>query len=511
MENFAKWFIELFKEILSNIWDGIVKFFSLFYEKLIIEPIEYIQGFLSTSKTFGPIDWIFAIPSLIILFFLTALITVLFIQLFRRYIRFVKKEKDKEELLHEVSVLHYEIENLLDEKNAIMALSSEPTTGGIVSGETSKGTKRNQGAVKNRFALLSQVDEAYRYNVLQTPMIQEDQIDLEALVKRFVHFSASQLNLYYTEKTARIFFSGMAASKTMVLEGISGTGKTSLAYAMGKFFQNDAAIISVQPSWRDRGEMLGYFNEFTKKFNETDFLKAVYETTYRTDINFIVLDEMNLARVEYYFADFLSLLEMPDPSEWRVNLITDQQPEDPAHLEGGKLLIPQNVWFIGTANRDDSTFAITDKVYDRVASIEMNDKAQLFNADPTKPVKVSQEYLSKLFKEAQKSHQISAKTLENLQKLDDFIIDKFAIAFGNRINKQLHQFIPVYVAAGGDEIEALDYMVSRKIIRKFESLNVPFLRNEIEELIVVLDKLFGKQNFTDSKKMLKGFIKQFNW
>ncbi|MBM7453345.1 hypothetical protein JN09_000671 [Acholeplasma morum] len=510
MEKFAQWFIELFKQIMSNIWDGIVRFFSLLGEKLFIEPIEYIQEFLSASKTFGPIDWVFAIPSLVILFFLTALITVLVIQLFRRYIRFVKKEKDKEELLHEVSVLHYEIENLLDEKNAIMALSSEPASGGIVNGE-SKGSKKSNGFVKNRFPLLSQVDEAYRYNILQTAMVSEDQVGLNELVKRFVHFSASQLGLYYTEKTARIFFSGMAASKTMVLEGISGTGKTSLAYAMGKFFQNDAAIISVQPSWRDRGEMLGYFNEFTKKFNETDFLKAVYETTYRTDINFIVLDEMNLARVEYYFADFLSLLEMPDPSEWRVNLITDQIAEDPAHLENGKLLIPQNVWFIGTANRDDSTFAITDKVYDRVASIEMNDKATIFDAKPTKPVKLSIEYLHSLFKGAQSNYQITQKTLENLQKLDEFIIDKFAIAFGNRINKQIHQFIPVYVACGGDEIEALDYMVSRKIIRKFESLNVPFLRNEIEELIVVLDKLFGKQNFTDSKKMLKSFIKQFNW
>ena len=90
---------------------------------------------------------------------------------------------------------------------------------------------------------------------------------------------------------------------------------------MGKFFKNDAKIISVQPSWRDRTEMIGYLNEFTKKFNETDFLEAVYEATYRTDINFVVLDEMNLARVEYYFADFLSLLEMPHPSEWLVDLV----------------------------------------------------------------------------------------------------------------------------------------------------------------------------------------------
>ena len=80
---------------------------------------------------------------------------------------------------------------------------------------------------------------------------------------------------------------------------------------MGKFLITIHLLSPVQPSWRDRAEMIGYLNEFTK-FNETDFLKAIYEATYRTDINFIVLDEMNLARIEYYFADFLSVLEMPN-------------------------------------------------------------------------------------------------------------------------------------------------------------------------------------------------------
>ena len=158
----------------------------------------------------------------------------------------------------------------------------------------------------------------------------------------------------------------------MILEGISGTGKTSLPYAMGKFFGHDSHIIAVQPSWRDRAEMMGYLNEFTKKFNETEFLESIYETTYRNDPNFVVLDEMNLARVEYYFAEFLSLLEMPDTDQWLIDIVPDTQPGDPNHLVKGKMLLPQNVWFIGTANKDDSTFTITDKVYDRATPIENN-------------------------------------------------------------------------------------------------------------------------------------------
>lgn len=65
----------------------------------------------------------------------------------------------------------------------------------------------------------------------------------------------------------------------------------------------------------------GYFNEFTKNFNETEVLKRIYSSEYNDDVNFILLDEMNIARVEYYFAEMLSILEMPDPAEWELDLV----------------------------------------------------------------------------------------------------------------------------------------------------------------------------------------------
>ena len=80
---------------------------------------------------------------------------------------------------------------------------------------------------------------------------------------------------------------------------------------MGKFLKNPVTIASVQPSWRDRTEIFGYFNEFTKRFNETEVLKKMYEATFKEEIFITVLDEMNIARVEYYFAELLSILEMP--------------------------------------------------------------------------------------------------------------------------------------------------------------------------------------------------------
>ena len=278
---------------------------------------------------------------------------------------------------------------------------------------------------------------------------------------------------------------------------------------MGKFFSNDAAIVSVQPSWRDRAEMIGYLNEFTKKFNESDFLKSLYETTYREDLNFIILDEMNLARIEYYFAEFLSILEMPNINEWKIDVVPNNVPGDPKNLVNGKILVPQNVWFVGTANKDDSTFTITDKVYDRAIAIEMNEKAGYIDAPQTESVVMSYEYLDSLFKVAEAEHAMSPKMLDNLAKIDEFITAKFKITFGNRILKQIKQFVPVYVACGGTEIDGLDFMVARKIIRKFESLNLPFLQNEMDQLIVLIEKIFGKNSFGETINFINELKKNF--
>ena len=202
----------------------------------------------------------------------------------------------------------------------------------------------------------------------------DNNITLEGLVERYRNFACSRMNLYYDVKTIRLFIAGLASTKLIILQGISGTGKTSLPYSFGKFLQNDTTIASVQPSWRDRTELFGYFNEFTKNFNETEVLKRIYSSGYNDDVNVILLDEMNIARIEYYFAEMLSILEMPDADEWELDIVPNAWSTDPLKLDHGKIRIPQNIWYVGTANNDDSTFAISDKVYDRAQPINLDEK-----------------------------------------------------------------------------------------------------------------------------------------
>jgi len=507
MINFARYYVDFIRKFFTNIGEFFKRIFDAFADFFFTDVAEYFSNLIDASSKFGFLDWLIAIIVLGINMVFLVFFTLKLYQLFRSYFRFVKTEMDKDELLEEVALLTQKTVELADEKNKILMLK----LGGASASSQLPGKEKDQKPTPqavgpSRFPKLTQVDDEYRNVITSVQMTAEDTIGLPELVNRFINFSASRLNLYYNPKIIMTYFAGMASSKILILEGISGTGKTSLPYAMGKFFNHDSAIISVQPSWRDRAEMIGYLNEFTKKFNETDFLKELYETTYREDLNFIVLDELNLARIEYYFAEFLSIM---DESEWKIDVVSDRQPNDPKHFVDGKILVPQNLWFVGTANKDDSTFTITDKVYDRAASIVMNAKAEFVDAPYTEGVKISHEYLMSLFEVAWKANPISPKALDNLGKLDDFIAAKFKITFGNRIMKQIRAFVPVFVACGGTEYEALDYMVARKIFRKFESLNLPFLQNEINDLSALIDRLFGRNVFVECQTYLSNIKKQF--
>ena len=218
---------------------------------------------------------------------------------------------------------------------------------------------------------------------------------------------------------------------------------------------------------------------------------------------------MNIARVEYYFAEMLSILEMPDPNEWKIELVPSMWQTDPKHLIDGKLQIPQNVWYIGTANNDDSTFAVSDKVYDRALVINLDNKGIPFDAPVTETKRINYSYVESLYRKAVVDHPVSEANLENIAKLDVYVIEKFRVAFGNRIMKQIKTFVPVYVACGGDEVEAIDYLLATKVYRKFEGLNLSLIRDEIKGLIRYMDTLFGKNKMPECTAYLLRLQKMF--
>ena len=498
-------YFEYLREMLIEFFEDL----GIFFRMVFVDPWGPVGGnfehygsiFDKHNGDFGPGGWIFFIIFLI--FFIALIGGILFglFLLLRKYIRFVRKELEVDEQIAEIERLNYELYRATQEKDKILNMKSAYM--GIKPGE--EGEVQESPAGASRFPKLARVDE--QYADANTMIMSKEGLSLEELCNSFRNFAASKLKLYYRIDVIRQLFAGLATTKLIILEGISGTGKTSLAYALGKFFSFDSEIIPVQPSWKDRSELLGYYNEFTKKFNETEFLRALYTTTYRKDPNIIVLDEMNLARIEYYFAEFLSVMEKRDYEDWTLDIVASLDPSDPKHFRDGKLLIPQNVYFFGTANNDDSTFTIADKVYDRAISLFFDDKGRPFEAEPTDPITIPYSQLASLFAEAKKQYAVSQEYLKKFEELDNYVIKNFRLAFGNRILVQLESFVPAYVACGGTEVDAFDFIFSNKILKKFESLNVSYLKDNIKNLIGYLDKLYGKDNFKMSKAYLDNIIK----
>ena len=495
METFTRFLYEF----LTQFFSGVVTILKGFGTGIAqIFDIKSYQTILETYKDDLSIpEWALVIISILSILILLVLIVVLIYLLIRKYLKFRRQAINQDELLEEVASLNGQVASLVKEKEEILAMKVSQL--GLKPGESpTEETAEEQGDVATnpdiRFSKLAQIDEDYaNYKTKDYG----NTFTLPELCENFRNFAASKLGLYYKSEMMRIFISALASTKLVILQGISGTGKTSLAYAWGKFMKHDSCVASVQPSWRDRTDMFGYFNEFTKKFNETEMLKEMYTAGYCDEVFTVILDEMNLSRVEYYFAEMLSILEMPNRDEWIIELVPNSWKTDPKYIIGGKIKVPPNMWYIGTINNDDSTFAVTDKVYDRAMPIDINDKGEPFEPINTPAQDVNFSYLDNLFKTAMEENPISQSTLDKIDEMDNYVIQHFRIAFGNRIVSHMKKFVPVYVAFGGDEISGVDYFIAKKILRKFEQLNIAYIRDEIDPYISFLDKTFGKNKMKE--------------
>lgn len=425
----------------------------------------------------------------------------------------------------------------------------ESSTGDVCSAltqiDTNIDSDKENNAKKNRDELMSQSET------------------LNSIVNHVITYAASRAKpLFYTKEDIKAFIAGMAASPFAILQGMSGTGKTSLPRIFAEAIFGEVNIVPVESSWRDRNELLGYYNDFSKKYTAKEFTCDLYKANtpnYRRVPYFIVLDEMNLSRVEYYFADFLSVLEN-EPNEWKVQLVeTDMRqlpneitqevrealtkddsaryvelraiveklyPEQgsldseaiqnaqagekqkllqfleekhfknihgsaslvtgPQLLENGKTIqIPENVWFIGTANRDESTFEITDKVYDRAQVLNFKNRAKGRKLDKDIEKKfISYGTLKALFDRAKKEYEFDCASNPAIIDIDNYLKEHFNVSFGNRILDQINKFVPVYVAASFVSkpknesekerfiYEALDYQITNKVLRKLEYIDM---------------------------------------
>ncbi|WP_227764577.1 MrcB family domain-containing protein [Zhaonella formicivorans] len=204
------------------------------------------------------------------------------------------------------------------------------------------------------------------------------------IAERGFHFPSGLIENFYLSLKTKPF---------VILAGISGTGKTKLvqlfAEALGATERNGRfTLIPVRPDWSDPSDLLGY-RDLSGKFKPGKLTRVFWEASKPYNLDkpyFVCLDEMNLARVEHYFSDLLSVIET---RRWHEgNIITDEivAHEDVKDLaeetglnEGEEIIstlgIPENVYLIGTVNMDETTYPFSKKVLDRAQTIEFNEIA----------------------------------------------------------------------------------------------------------------------------------------
>ena len=428
-----------------------------------------------------------------------------------------RKPKSINDLDEEESEKEKEEKRKEEEKEADLANSFSDVNppingtgnGGFITGATqgngvlSKELGPKEVVFKNLVAIDNQ-------NLGFSSLSDSEEISLKDLINRLQGYLATKEHLYYDKKELAQFIAGLNASKFIILEGISGTGKSSLPRYFAKFIGEEAYFEAVQVTYKEKTDLLGFYNELTGKYNETPFLENLYRASYETGkMNLVVLDEMNISRVEYYFADFLSVMEFPE-SERRISLtLLPDDYDAPENLEKGELILTPNTYFIGTANKDDSTFTITDKVIDRAIVIDFeNTQKELDFDEEFEPISMSYEKLKSLFVDAEDAYKFKPSDRKKFLSLLDFMASELDITIGNRIIRQLDKMVPIYLAMEIDYEECVDNLFASKILRKLESRYDSSLRSGLLKLNKLLDELYGKESFVTSRKIINKYLRR---
>lgn len=204
---------------------------------------------------------------------------------------------------------------------------------------------------------------------------------------------ASTKGLTFSPESIAKFLTALQTKGFVILGGVSGTGKTRLAQSLSELiaedWTNQHAFVTVRPDWRDSRGLIGYLNPLSGNYESTPLLRLVLRARVPNDRSiaptltphFVTLDEMNLARPEYYFAEFLSVLESGRDEQAGLTrealALHDRGQQHVA--DASKMRIPDqlhlapNLYFVGTINVDETTHTLSPKVLDRAFTLEIDD------------------------------------------------------------------------------------------------------------------------------------------
>lgn len=317
------------------------------------------------------------------------------------------------------------------------------------------------------------------------------------------------------------YFLSLKTKPFVILTGISGTGKTKIAQVFAEYVcqddekkENRIAFVPVKPDWMDNKGLLGYYNLLTEKYHATQALRLLLAAKeHPNKPYFIILDEMNLAKVEQYFSDFLSIMESrtsgnPDGELLELHAETDVNTSDGRFIPR-QFCIPPNVFFTGTVNIDESTYMFSPKVLDRANVIEFNDvdltnyekgivtsdsfvlkeqdiREKLLLGDDVAPFSSKSDFTAIL-----KSTPDARKYLSEISG----ILHPYNLHFGYRVINEISRYIlNAQESVQNFELEeAMDIQILQKILPKFHGTQA-----KLEEpLLKLLDYCTSREGIND--------------
>lgn len=294
-----------------------------------------------------------------------------------------------------------------------------------------------------------------------------------------IHASVKGTGLRISDRTLRRYHLSLITRGFVILAGVSGTGKTWLAEVYADSVDAEHTLVSVAPNWTTNEDLLGYFNPVTNIYHDTRFSRFIREASdahYQAKAQkviphpyHLILDEMNLARVEYYFASFLSAMEVRARYGHAVMDIGG----------GDQLELTPNLKIIGTVNIDETTHGFADKVWDRAQLVELD-----------------------LQRDDLALHLADAPYQDALLKVWDTVLDTGPFAY--RVVDEIAAYVDAATSLDVPWEEALDEQILQKILPKLKG-GKPAVGQTLEQLIELLGDGFPLSS-RRVREMHKGFI-----
>ncbi|TYQ29255.1 AAA family ATPase [Pseudanabaena sp. UWO310] len=404
---------------------------------------------------------------------------------------------------------------------------------------------RKDSEIKGQDAKLRQIEEQIRKSRLDLIEIEsgtkqpfeslQSTVEIKATQERifgsegeflaeFKQYLVSK-GLDFSDRIIKAFHTSLKVqdiSALVVLAGISGTGKSELPQAYAEFIGAPLVFLPVQPRWDSPQDLQGFYNYIEKKYKPTELMHYLYQHHRQRDLQgrivMVLLDEMNLAKVEYYFSDFLSKLETRrnKPTFLEIDAGSlNLKPEDK------KVRIPEEFLFVGTMNEDETTQSLSDKVLDRANVLTFGRPPELkLRGDQRSTFSIPTQYVSwesfKIWtKQPSTTLQMTVIVKEYVDQANE-IMEALGRPFAHRVFQAFAKYVINYPNSENDEIackEAIADQFGQKLLPKLRGVMVDesSVKEELDKMQKLLVSL-GDPDLNEAfAKARTGQYGQFQW